>query len=517
MMIATGNQMKNIDETTIEKYGIPGIVLMESAGAQIVNEAVSMLGGDVAGKIVWIFCGGGNNGGDGFVVARRLHDMDCRIRVLLTSPPSELMGDVRRNYDVAKRMGIEVITVMSHKDNMALKIRLPLVDLVVDAIFGTGLGGEIRGDIADIIRLINDSRRPVLSVDLPSGLHPDTGIVQGICVQADRTVTLALPKPGLCLNAGDSPVGKLVVVDIGIPKCAINDNNLNHFLITQKAVAANFPVRAKKSHKGDYGHLLIAAGSRGYAGAASLVAAAATRCGTGLCTLAVPESLIAELRGCPSEAMLLPLPGENGRWHANAADRIMTEIDRFSAIAIGPGLGSGDNIKHSVEALIRKATVQLILDADALNAIAGHPEILLEAAIPPIITPHPGELSRLTGFQVDEINLLRIDIAREYAEKWNSIILLKGDSTVIGAPDGRIFINLTGNPGMATGGSGDVLTGMLGSFCAQGMDSIEAACSATYLHGLAGDIAAEEIGEISMRAGDIADMIPKAFFRILNG
>ena len=516
MMIATGRQMKNIDKTATEKYGISGIVLMESAGIQVVNEAVAMLGGDVSGKTVWVFCGCGNNGGDGFVAARRLNDMNCRVRVLMTSSPSGLTGDARQNYDIAQRLGIDTSTVMSHKDIMALKIRLPLADLVIDAIFGTGLGGEIRGEIADIIHLINDSGRLVLSVDIPSGMNADTGIIQGICVEADRTVTFALPKPGLCLNAGDIPVGELIVAAIGIPQCAIDDNNLNHYLITQKSVGKCFPVRSKKTHKGNYGHLLIVAGSRGYAGAACLVAAAAARCGNGLVTLAVPENLLAELRNCPAETMLMTLPGEDGKLQANAVDRIISDMDRFTAVAIGPGIGTGDNIKRMVEALIRKATVQLVLDADALNAIADHPEILLEAAMPPVITPHPGEFSRLTGFHTDEVNSLRIDIVREYADKWNTVILLKGSKTVIGTPDGRVFINPTGNPGMATGGSGDVLTGMVGSFCALGLGSIESACAGAYLHGLAGDLAADGVGEISMKAGDIAAMIPKAFCQTLG-
>lgn len=516
MKIATAAEMREIDRITIEEVGIPGMVLMENAGIQVVNTIKEMLENPI-GKRVWVFAGGGNNGGDGLVVARHLFNHGAKVKVVLLTDPSSLKGDAWNNYLIAQRMNIEMMTLASRKDLMALKISLPSADLIVDAIFGTGLKGEVKGDAAEVIRMINSAQRPVVSVDIPSGLHADTGEVLGVCVQAAKTVTFGLPKVGLCLQLNSEYVGELVVADISIPRQVVMRQNLQHHLIHFGDIVSLFPPRPRESHKGTYGHLLVVAGSEGYTGAAALASLSALRVGTGLVTLGVPESLHDLMEIKLTEVMTKPLPETKQRTVSlRAVDPILDALQKCHALAVGPGLSVHPEVSYLLENLLSKVEVPVVLDADGLNAIADNPEVLKSCNAPVVITPHPGEMSRLCKLSVHQVQKNRLQVAKEFAQSYGVTVVLKGHRTVVADPKGNVYINSTGNPGMATGGTGDVLTGIIGGFLAQGLQPVQAATAGVFLHGLAGDFAAREKSESGLIAGDILEKLPYTMKELEN-
>lgn len=512
--IVTAAQMQALDRRTIGEAHVPGTTLMERAGAGVVVCLQQQMG-SLRGKTVTILCGKGNNGGDGFVVARLLHKQHAQVQVLMLAPGKDLSRDAATKYRLLLRAAGKTVVKSFSSVGQAQAI-LHDSDVIIDALLGTGLAASVTGQYATAIDSINQAGRLTLAVDLPSGIHADTGTVLGHAVKADLTVTFGLPKLGLFQNQGIDHAGRVEIVDIGIPPAYVDSVESTVQLITASFVKTALPARRLSSHKGTFGHAGIIAGSVGKTGAAAMSAQAALRIGTGLVTVATPASVNDVLETKLLEAMTIPMPDTKARTLSrNSLDRLNAFIAARTAVAIGPGLSTHPETVELVQALVRSLDRPSVLDADALNALAGRASLLTECTIPPILTPHPGEMARLaTESSAQSVNADRIGTATRFARERGCYVVLKGARTVIARPDGLVAICPTGNPGMATAGTGDVLTGMIVGLLAQGLASWEAACTATYLHGLAGDLAAEAMGQASLLAGDVIDHIPYALTTI---
>jgi NAD(P)H-hydrate epimerase len=510
LRIVTAEEMKTLDKAAIEEYGISGLVLMENAGRQAVELIRSVLG-EVRGKVITIFIGKGNNGGDGLVMARHLLNMGAEVKVLSMVNLEEISGDAAVNLDIWRKMDQKVFS-LHHGDGINIvKLVLMNTDMIVDAIYGTGFRGSIAEKAGRIIEALNGSGRPILAVDIPSGLEADTGRISGACIRADYTVTFGLPKLGLILEPGAGYTGQLNIADISIPAVLVEKTAPQRFLITAELVKEWLPSRPNLAHKGNFGRVLVVAGSRGMTGAACLTGESALRAGAGLVTVAVPETLHEIMEEKLTEVMTSPLPDTGkGSLSRGARQRILSLLEKADVLAIGPGLSQATEVIALVRELLPHVKVPCVLDADALNALAGSGDILRKVQAPVVITPHPGEMARLLGMTPKEIQQDRIAAAVQAAERWSVTALLKGARTVVAAPDGAIFINPTGNPGMATAGSGDVLTGVVASLIAQGVETARAAAAGAYIHGLAGDLAAREKGMMGLIAGDILSTLPAA-------
>lgn len=514
MKIVTAAQMQLLDRRTITDAHIPGKVLMERAGEGVVNHLEQRFG-PARGKWVAIFCGKGNNGGDGLVVARRLHRRRARVHVVLLAPASDFSPDAAAMYrqfvTVAGRSSVKPF-----RSTDQVQALLESSDLVIDALLGTGLSADVAGNYAAAIELINRAGKPVIAVDIPSGLHADNGAVLGRAVRATMTVTLGLPKQGLYLGPGIDHAGTVHIVDIGIPPAYVDLIETRLILMTQATALRALPNRLASAHKGTFGHAGIIAGSVGKTGAAALAARAAFRVGVGLVTVATPNSVNDVLEAKLLETMTLPLPETKARTLARSGfDRIVAFIQARTAVAIGPGLSTHPETVELVQSLMKHLDRPAVLDADALNALTGRASLLTACKIPPILTPHPGEMARLEiGATAQTVNADRIGIARRFARERGVYVVLKGARTVMARPDGLVAICPTGNPGMATAGTGDVLTGMIVGLLAQGVPAWEAACAATYFHGAAGDLAAQHLGQAGMVAGDVIAQIPYAIQQI---
>lgn len=505
MKVAAAAQMRELDRRAEEKFGVPSIVLMENAGRHVALEVQSLLG-SALGKKVSIVCGKGNNGGDGFVAARHLLDAGVDSSVYLLSDPDDVKGDAAVNLRILLESGASVTSVESSSELLA---SLRASDVVVDAIFGTGLSGEVRGLPKEAINAINDARRPVVAVDVPSGLDSDTGRVLGDCVRADCTVTFALPKIGLVSYPGVWFVGRLVVADIGIPHHLYESIAVE--LTGEDWIAAHLPPRPPDAHKGTFGTGLVIAGSSGMTGAAALAAEAVLRVGAGLSILAIPSSLQDLMAMKLTEVMTRGLPETETRSLASAAVQPARELcEKASAVVLGCGIGTYPETRSFVREFVTSAKLPLLVDADGLNCLAEDSSVLEGAHADLVITPHPGEMGRLLGTSASDVESDRIDAARQAASRFNCVAVLKGARTVIADPSGYVFLNPTGNAGMATGGTGDVLAGAIGGLLAQGLGIVEAAVCGTFVHGLAGDIATEEIGEAGLIAGDVLGALPLA-------
>lgn len=508
--IVTAAQMQELDRRTITESHVPATTLMERAGMGIVSSLEDRWG-SVRGKTVTIVCGKGNNGGDGFVAARLLRRRHAKVHILTLTSPKELSPDAATMYKQFVRVAGKS-PVRGYVSQSQVQALLHDSDLVIDALLGTGLSSPVTGRYAEVIERINDAHRPVLAVDLPSGLHADTGAVLGSTVCATLTVTFGLPKLGLYQGQGIDHAGEVVIVDIGIPTTYIDALSSRITLITKRAVQASFPQRRSSSHKGTFGHAGIIAGSVGKTGAAALAARAALRVGAGLVTVATPSSVNDVLEAKLLEAMTVPMPETKARTLGrNALDRLVAFMTDRTAIAIGPGLSTAPETVELIQALTKHIDRPSVFDADALNALSGRIALLTSCKIPPIITPHPGEMARLEPEATSQtVNNDRLGIATRFARERGLFVVLKGARTVVARPDGAVAICPTGNPGMATAGTGDVLTGIMVGLLAQGLPSWEAACAATYLHGVAGDMAAAEKGQAGMIAGDVIEQIPAA-------
>ncbi len=503
MRVFNSAQMREADRRTIEDVGIPSLVLMENAGRQAVA-AMEAIYSDLSDRQVAVLCGRGNNGGDGFVVARTLIQRNVDVSVFLMGRVSEVRGDARVNLEILGRLGHTVVEVA---DSQAWELHFSEVsdcNLIVDAIFGTGLNAPVSGFIESVITDVNTSGIPVVAIDLPSGLSADSPEPIGPSIEASVTITLAAPKLPLVLPPGETRAGDIVIADIGIPDEVIEAVSGPHVdLLTRASMRPLVPPRTPDSHKGDFGRVLIVAGSRGKTGAAHLSAIGALRSGAGLVTVATPESCQAVVAAMAPEYMTEALPETADGIDPKAVEQVI-EIAR-DVIALGPGLGQAPGTHEFIRQLVDRATMPLVIDADGLNAFAGDPEKLGgREGRDVIITPHPGEMARLVGMSNDEVQSSRLEIARNFATVHHVFVVLKGHRTLIATPDGKVFINPTGNPGMATGGTGDVLTGMIAAWLAQLLDA-EAACKlAVYLHGMAGDLAEADEGEVAMTSADVA-------------
>lgn len=501
--IVTAEQMRTLDRRTITEAQVPGLTLMERAGTGVVAHLEQRYGSP-AGKVVTIVCGKGNNGGDGFVIGRLLKRKKAKVHVLLLVSPQDLARDAKTMYQrFLRSAGPSAVTRPTGSDTM--RRRLESSELIVDAILGTGLSTPVTGLYFDVIEAINTAGRPTIAVDLPSGLQADTGAVMGTAVRANLTVTLGLPKLGLYCGAGIEHAGAVRLVNIGIPSSFVDAVGSRVMLISGTFARAALPARHLTAHKGTYGHLGLVAGSVGKTGAAAMAATAALRVGTGLVTVAVPSSVNDILEAKLLEAMTWPMPETKARTFARSGlDRLLTFAGTRDAIALGPGLTTHPETVDLVQEFIKRVDQPCVLDADALNALAGKASLLTECKHPPIITPHPGEMARLEAEATTQsVNQDRLGTAVRFAHERGVFVVLKGARTVIARPDGMAAICPTGNPGMATAGTGDVLTGMVGGLLAQGVGPWEAACAATYLHGLAGDRAAADLGQPGMIAGEI--------------
>jgi len=522
LKVVTAREMQEIDRLTIEDYGIAGTILMERAGLSVARRINEL--GDRRARVM-VLCGGGNNGGDGLVVARLLHNQGRDVRVFLTARPEDLKGDAEINYKAAIRFGVKIDPISRFLSGYASRITGH--DIIVDALLGTGLNKEVREPLSGVIERVNKSRSTVVSVDIPSGISSDTGQIMGMAVKADYTVTFGLPKRGHLLYPGAEYSGTLFVEDIGFPSGLLKSKKIRVNLVEREDIIHLLPERPKYSHKGTYGHVLLVAGSRGKTGAGLMAARAALRTGAGLVTIGVPETVINAFQSRVTEEMTLPLPDKgDGTLSRNAIGPIVDFLKRrANVLAIGPGITVDDEIRELVKALILDVGVPLVIDADGLNAIAGDMGILKKARIPLILTPHPGEMARLLrrttgmGQGTRDISSMdvegnRIDTAVSFAKGTKTYLVLKGVPTVIATPEGDAFLNPTGNPGMAKAGAGDVLTGIIAGLIAQGLSPVDASIAGVYIHGLAGDISSERRGVYSMVASEIIKAIPQAFRKL---
>jgi NAD(P)H-hydrate epimerase len=503
MRILDTAQMREADRRTIEEIGIPARVLMENAGRQVAA-ALERAFEDLALMRVSVLCGRGNNGGDGFVVARVLFERGVDVRVYLFAGTNDVAGDARANLDVLRNLGLDVVEIADAATWELRGTHVLSADLVVDALFGTGVRGPLTGLAETVVADLNASDRPVVSIDLPSGLSADHPNLDGPAVAATMTVALAAPKLPLILPPAEHNSGTLVVVDIGIPSQVIDEVEGPRIdMLTRATMAGLVEARRSDSHKGDYGRVLIVAGSTGRTGAAVLAARAALRSGAGLVTIAAPQSVIPIIAGMGAEYMTLPLPETaEGTVSADGLDAVLAF--RADVIAVGPGLGSGAAVAAFVHGLVERSGVPLILDADALNAFVDCAEALVGRDDAPIvITPHPGEMARLLGTPIDRVQRNRLAIALGFANDHRVHVVLKGHRTIVADPDGAAGVNLTGNPGMATAGAGDVLTGMMAAWFAQLRNAGAAARLAVHLHGMAGDLAQADRGQTALIAGDL--------------
>ncbi len=514
MRVLNTDQMREADRRTIEEIGIPSIVLMENAGRQAVA-AMEAAFDDLPTSHVAVVCGRGNNGGDGFVVARTLLQRGVDTAVFLLGSVADVRGDARVNLEVLGRIGVTVVEITNAQEWELHFSELSECDVVVDAILGTGFRGRLTGLLETVVADLNGLGVPIVAIDLPTGVSADSAVLEGPAVEASMTVTLAAPKVPLVLPPADSHAGDLVIADIGIPLPIIDELEGPHLeLLTRERMREIVPVRVADSHKGDFGRVLIVAGSMGRTGAAHLAALGALRSGAGLVTVATPRSCVPILAAMGAEYMTEPLEETaSGTVDFGAIDRVL-EI-KADVMAIGPGLGQAPGTSAFVQVLVERAGVPLVLDADALNAFGGDPDRLVgRDEVGVIITPHPGEMARLMNTTIEAVQHDRVQSAREFAGSHKLHVVLKGHRTVVAAPDGRTFINLTGNPGMATGGTGDLLTGMIAAWFAQLLD-VEAACKlAVYLHGTAGDLAEADEGEVALVAGDIATRLGDAVLEL---
>jgi NAD(P)H-hydrate epimerase len=512
MKVTTAQEMREIDRITIEEYGVPGLVLMERAGLAVAARVKELF----PGNSVLVLCGGGNNGGDGLVAARNLFNSGFKVRAVLLAPKESFSPDCAAQYATAKKWGVpvEFRKSLSEKDLHGA--------VIIDAVFGAGLGRPVQGEIARLFSFINGTDTAVLAVDIPSGISSDTGEALGEALEADYTVTFGLPKRGHFLYPGAAYTGKLFVEDIGFHINLLSSDALKVALLNRESMSGLLPSRRKNSYKGDYGHVLVVAGSQGKTGAALLTAEACLRAGAGLVTLGTPASLMAIVQARVTEAMSLPLPDTGkGVLLPEALDDILAFSGKCDVIAIGPGIGVAEGIEMLMTGLVLKSPVPLVIDADGLNALCSAlgtgqriRETLRNARSPLILTPHPGEMARLlsdTGQGIREIERDRIGVAVSFAKDTATYLVLKGVPTVVASPEGAVFINTSGNPGMATGGSGDVLTGIIAALLGQELEPIHAAALGVYVHGLAGDIAAGRLGMLSLIASDLIAALPETF------
>jgi len=513
--IVTASEMQAIDLCAIEDHGIPSLVLMENAGRGIGTLLLDQIPNASTKKFI-VVCGKGNNGGDGFVIARTLANKNISVQIVLCGKLDELKSDAKVNASIAQKMALPIKEIDA--DNWSkIDHSLRHADVIVDAIFGTGLSKAVSGWMESLIERINKQGKFIASVDIPSGIDSNSGQLIGPHIRAHQTFALALYKRCHWLFPSADAMGKLELVDIGISSQTVESQAIPIQMVEETDLTDWMPQRSRNSHKGTYGHALIIAGSRGKGGAAGLTSLAALRTGCGLVTLALPESCQKHCEFDPMEVMTVPLPETSeGVLHSSAKKTILELCKDKSAVAIGPGISTQKETIKLLEELLPQITCPLVIDADGLNCLAEIDGLLEKIQTPIVLTPHPKEMSRLSGQETAEIQQDRIKAATDFIRNRPQLcLLLKGASTVIATPDGRTYINSTGNPGMATAGSGDVLTGIIAGLLAQGLSITKAAVAGAYIHGLAGDQFADKQSQSSLIAGDLLRELPESLKRIL--
>ena len=511
MKILDSKQMRNIDARATHEFGIPGILLMENAGAAAAD-AIEREYDDLDRMKIAVVCGKGNNGGDGFVAARHLFNRGHEVLVVLLARHQDVEGDAQVNLRILTRLGIEILLAPDAAAWEAARVELASCDLAIDAILGTGLQGPVRGFLRQVIVELADLDLEVVSLDIPSGLSADTCQVPGEAIQADRTLAMGLPKIPHLLPPAELFCGELSILDISLPQAAIDAEHVALDLIEADAIRTLLPARSRTGQKGDFGRLLVVGGSRGMPGAAALAALGALRAGAGLVTVATGRAAQPLVHAHCAEAIVEPLPEtEGGTLSRKGLPAVLKLAAGKDVVVIGPGLGRATDVIEVVRRAVEKVASPMVIDADGLNALAGDPDRLRGTSERPrILTPHPGEMARLIGKEVDDVLRDRVATARGFARKHHVYVVLKGYRSLVATPAGEVFVNPTGNPGMATAGTGDILSGMIAALVATARNPLDGILTAVYLHGLAGDLAAAHRGEMGMIASDLLEHLPEA-------
>lgn len=519
MRIVTAAEMRAIDARAMDEFGIPGNVLLEHAGLHVAK-CVWQLVQSASRRRIVIFAGKGNNGGDGFVAARHLHNWGATVRVFAVADMRRIQSDAAAAAQMARRAGIDIVTLDQSNERNA-RLNATAADVVVDALLGTGSRGRPKEVAARAIEIMNAVDKPVVSVDVPSGVDADTGTVVHEAVRATMTITFGAPKLGLLLREGRELSGRVVVADIGLPPTLLDDGQ--HTLVNADVARAKLPHRPAAGHKGTFGRVLVVAGSRGMAGAATLCVKGAQRVGAGLVTLAAPAPLNDVFAGTVPEALTQPLPHDTaGGLGADAADALELSMRKADVIVIGPGLTTGAGAQAVVERVLQKARVPVVIDADALNIVAARLDLLKRTRAaarraPFVLTPHAAEMARLCSIDVSDVLERPVALARQKAEQWQAVVALKGAPTVSADADGNVFVNGTGSNVLASGGTGDVLAGAVAGLIGQGAVPADAVVAAVFAHGLAGELAARDQGDVGVVAGDVAEKLPAALVCVRNG
>ncbi len=517
MKIVKGQEMASIDNRTISELGVPGSVLMENAARALCRALVKEIGANEKPPIV-VLCGSGNNGGDGFCIARILSGWGFPVTPVHIGRLQSLKPDARLNYELLEKFGLKVIPVNDDKDLEKFKVIVNDSVWIVDALFGTGLSRIILGIAAKVLAYCKGLKKRILAVDIPSGVNSDTGEVPGDALKADITVTFGLPKWGHFLFPGAGYVGKLIVADIGFPAFLLEDDSIVGNLATAEFVKNVLPRRPLDAHKGNCGKLALVAGCKHFMGAGILASRAALRSGTGYITLFPPNYMEPYIKLAIPDIVTHGLTDMDGGFiTTQASDVVLESLTSFDALAIGPGLGGMATTRDFVIDVLEDSKLPAVIDADGLNHLASCKDLDRDAKVPWILTPHPGETARLLDTTVANVLSDTISAARALSNRYNAVVVMKGANTLIVSPEGDIFVNSTGNPGMATLGMGDVLTGIIASILSAKVQPFHAAIAGVYIHGLAGDIAASSIGEESITSSDVIESIPKALVMIRRG
>jgi hydroxyethylthiazole kinase-like uncharacterized protein yjeF len=502
MKISRVSEMRELDRTAIEKFGVKEELLMENAGEALYFVLSQEFG--IKDKRFLVFCGIGNNGGDGFVIARKIHSSGGTVKLFILGDPSRYKSAAKMNLDIVSRLPIEVRTGESME---AIKTDVYHCDAIVDAIFGTGLTRDVQGLYRDVIELVNASGKMVFSADIPSGVNGDTGKVMGIAVKANFTVTFGLPKTGNLLFPGYDLCGKLYCTLISFTPTMYNTPAMKF----ETNDPVKLPPRDKNGHKGAFGQVLFIAGASSYFGAPYFAALSFLRAGGGYARLATPESMTPFIANKGSEVVFVPqrqTPSASISLENKAA--LLELSDKMDMVVLGPGLSLEGETQELVRALAAEINKPLLLDGDGITALCKDLDIIKERKAETILTPHLGEMSRITKMTVPELDANKMDILQHTAQDLAAMIVLKGAHSLIGCPDGRVFINMSGNSGMATAGSGDVLTGTIAAMFGLGLSLQDAVRMGVFIHGLSGDLAAEDMGEDGITAQNILDYLPLA-------
>ncbi|MCL2462228.1 MAG: NAD(P)H-hydrate dehydratase [Defluviitaleaceae bacterium] len=510
MKAVTAGQMRRIEKIAIEDFGIPALILMENAAARVSEACLRALEGRKSPKVT-VIAGPGNNGGDGFAAARRLFVKNVETSVIFVGDIDAVRGDAAVNLEIARRLGIEITTLLTADSPLNIPLALESSDLVVDALFGTGLDRRLEGSYEYIVEMVNTYAKYVVAIDMPSGVNSDNGQIMGNAVWADETVMLGLPKIGGMAGAGAERAGKVSVADISIPQAAINQVEIDADIYMSGAeVRKLLPKRAARTNKGSFGRVALFAGCEEMPGAAVLAASAAYRAGAGLvCACAVP-AVADVIHNAAVEVITRIVPEKNGMFFRKSLEAAAEELDKASVVVLGPGIGRGPLVSEFVADVLVNTKVPVIIDADALNAVVEDVSVLREIHSLCVITPHPGEMSRLTGLPIQDILADTMGVAGEFSRKHEIITLLKDARTVIASPSGHFCVNVTGNSALSKAGAGDVLAGMIAGFAAQGADLFTACAVAAYIHGKAGELAGKELTKYGVNASDLLRFIPKA-------